>query len=101
RTDKGKKPDGNKLTGAGTILKVPIPREGEIDLMRDPAKMISPDVKTLKWHVDEETRLTNKIYRSIVGADVEIKNEAAKNEKQVDAAFESQLSVLFRGNKVV
>ena len=97
RADSEKKPDGNKLTGPGTIIKVPVPRGGdEIDLMRDPVKMISPDVETLKWHVDEETRLINKIYRSIVGTDVEIKNEAAKNEKQVDSAFESQLSVLFR-----
>ena len=100
RTDSGEKPEGNKLTGPGTIIKVPIPRgKDEADLMKDPAKMISPDVETLEWHVDEEMRLTNKIYRSVVGTDAEVKNEAAKNENQVDAAFESQISVLFRIKK--
>ena len=96
RTDRGKRPAGNKLLGPGTIVGVPIPQGDEPDLMENPIKMISPDVDTLNWHVEEETRLTNKIYRSIVGADQDIKNEMSKNEKQIDAAFESQLSVLFR-----
>jgi len=88
---------GSEFAGPGTLIKVPNPKfDGDIDLMKDPVKFISPDVKTLEWHVGEENRLTNKIYRSVVGADTEIRNEAAKNEKQIDAAFESQLSVLFR-----
>ena len=68
----------------------------DADLMNDPVKLISPDVETLQWHVSEETRLRNKIYRSVVGVDQDLMNDVAKNEKQIDSAFESQLSVLLR-----
>ena len=78
-------------------MKIPIPRDkDDADLMKDPIKLISPDVETLEWHVNEEERLSNKIYRSVVGVDQNVLNDAAKNEKQIDSAFESQLSVLFR-----
>jgi len=98
--DKGqpvKKPKGNKLMGPGSVYTVDPPIDSQdADLMKDPVRFISPDVETLEWHVSEENRLTNKIYRSVVGADPELRNEMAKNENQVDAAFEAQLSVLFR-----
>ena len=98
--DKGKavkRPKGNMIMGPGSIYVAPTPIDStDANIMSDPVKFISPDVNTLKWHVDEENRLTNKIYRSVVGADPELRNEMAKNENQVDAAFEAQLSVLFR-----
>ncbi|GAH44492.1 unnamed protein product, partial [marine sediment metagenome] len=78
-------------------IRNPIPRDrDEADLNKDSVKLISPDVDTLKWHVTEEERLSNKIYRSVVGVDQNVLNDAAKNEKQIDSTFESQLSVLFR-----
>jgi len=99
RTD-GKRPMGNDLMGAGSIQEVDPPREGEADLMQHgPAKLIIPDVDSLDWHVKEEIRLIDKIYKAVVGTDNELKNDAAKNEKQVDSAFESQKSVLFRVKK--
>lgn len=97
RHESERKPVGNKLMGPGTIIEVDPPMDNtEADLMKNPFLLISPDVTTLEWHVTEEQRLKNDIYRSVVGTDVEIKNEQAKNEKQVDSAFESQLSVLLR-----
>ena len=100
RPPEGRRPAGNKLMGPGSIIEVPIPKDStEPDLMSNPFKLISPDVATLEWHVSEEMRLKNDIYRSVVGADHEVKNEQAKNEMQVDAAFESQLAVLLRIKK--
>jgi len=93
------KPDGNKLTGAGSLIQVPPPREGEVDLMNNPVKVISPDVKTLDWHVKEERRLTDKIFMSVVGTDQEVRNDAAKNETQIQSSYESQKAVLLRVKK--
>jgi hypothetical protein len=76
---------------------VPVPRGAEdSDLMRNPIMVVSPDVETLDWHVNEETRLTDKIFKSIVGTDQEVKNDVAKNETQVFSSYESQTSVLLR-----
>ena len=92
-----KKPKGNRLMGPGTLLEVPMPRgTDEADPMRNPMQIINPDVATLEWHVQEETRLTDKIFKSVVGTDQEVKNDTAKNELQIQGSYESQTSVLLR-----
>ena len=97
RTEGGKKPKGNSYIGPGTFNTVPPPIDkADADLMNNPIKLISPDVETLEWHVSEEVRLTDKIYRNVVGVDQNIINDVAKNEKQIDSAFETRISVLFR-----
>lgn len=94
----GKRPAGARLMGPGSLLSVNAPRgNDEADLMQNgPIKVISPDINTLKWHVDEERRLTEKIFKSVVGTDQEVKNDVAKNETQVESSYESQTSVLLR-----
>lgn len=94
-----KKPAGHWLMGAGSFITLPAPRDGETDMMVNPMKIISPDVETLEWHVNEETRLVNKIFKAVVGSDNEIKNDTAKNEMQIESSFESQESVLLRVKK--
>jgi len=44
-------------------------------------------------------RLTDNMFKDVVGTDIEVRNDAANNDKQIDAAFESQISVLFRVKK--
>jgi len=97
----GKKPSGSSLTGAGGHIYGGAPRTSDEHdpLQYGPIKIISPDVAALDWHVKEEMRLTDKIFKAVVGTDTEVRNDAAKNEKQIDAAFESQISVLFRVKK--
>ena len=97
RTD-GKRPAGNKGMGAGSLYTLPMPRgTDEHDPMRsDPVKIISPPVDTLEWHVQEEIRLTDKIFKSVVGTDQDVRNDTAKNETQIIGSFESQTSVLLR-----
>ena len=85
---------GGALAGPGSYLEVDPPLQGEADLMSDPVKLISPDVETLEFH-EESLRLKEQnIFYKTVGRDGEQKNDAAKNEKQVMASFESQTSVL-------
>ena len=100
RTD-GKKPSGSNLVGAGSHIvgKAPNSTEEHDPLQYGPVKVISPDVNTLEWHVKEEIRLIDKIFKAVVGVDQESRNDAAKNEMQIDSAFESQKSVLFRVKK--
>lgn len=92
-----KKPSGNHLMGPGSHVQVPAPRGvDEADLMKNPMQIINPDVETLQWHVKEEVRLTDKIFKSVVGTDQEVKNDTAKNELQIQGSYESQTSVLLR-----
>ena len=100
RADGDKRPMGNKMIGAGGYAEVPLPRDNtEFDPMKNPIKYIAPEVEALEWHVKEETRLKDTIFKSVVGTDTEVRNDAAKNEKQIDMGFESQKSVLLRIKK--
>jgi len=94
----GKKPAGSDLVGPGSEVEAPAPRTTEEhDAMQyGPIKIISPPIESLKWHVDEEKRLIDKIFKAVVGVDQENRNDAPKNEMQIDSGFESQLSVLYR-----
>lgn len=93
----GKKPKGNHMMGPGSYFTVPAPRgSDEVDMMKNPMQVINPDVDTLQWHVNEETRLTDKIFKSVVGTDQEVRNDTAKNEMQIEGSYESQTSVLLR-----
>jgi hypothetical protein len=96
RSQKEQKTSAGKFIGPGTSLEVPIPLEGQPDLMANPVQWISPDVNTLQFHVTEDQRLTDYIYQTSVGIDGEQKNDQAKNEKQVMASFESQSIILRR-----
>ena len=97
----GDHPAGSDLVGAGSFVEVDRPRTSDEHdpLQYGPLKIISPDIGALDWHVKEEIRLTDKIFRAVVGADHDVKNETSKNEMQVSASFESQKSVLFRVKK--
>jgi len=100
RPDGAKRPLGNKMIGAGGYAEVPLPRDNtEFDPMKNPIKFIAPEVEALEWHVAEEDRLKDTIFKSVVGTDTEVRNDAAKNEKQVAMSFESQTSVLMRIKK--
>lgn len=96
RTASEQKTLGGAFVGPGTILTAPRPQDGEADMMNNPVKWISPEVDSLKFHVEEDDRLTDYIYKTSVGVEGEEKNDQAKNEKQVLASFESQTIILRR-----
>jgi|WetSurMetagenome_2_1015567.scaffolds.fasta_scaffold00103_41 hypothetical protein len=90
------KTKGKGLIAPGTIVEVPIPIEGQPDLMSNPLAWVAPPVETLQFHVTEDERLTDYIFKTSVGIDGEQKNDQAKNEKQVLASFENQSIILRR-----
>jgi len=97
----GKKPVGANLAGSGSLIVVDAPRGAdEADLMQyGPVKIIAPPVESLAWHVKEEMRLTDKIFRSVVGIEQEVRDQDAVNEMQMQGSFESQKSVLLKTKK--
>lgn len=83
------------LAGPGTYIEVPIPAEGGPDL-RNPVQLLTVDRKSLDYAVEEMERLKTHIINSCVGLDNTIINETSLADKQVDASYESQESVLNR-----
>lgn len=91
----------HKLTGAGTLLQVPIPdAEGNQPNLREPMGIITIDKASLEWNRDECQRLKDSIITSVVGLDTNLLNETAVNESQVNAQFESQGTIL-KGVKII
>lgn len=91
-----------RLAGPGTYIEIPIPGgqgDQEQPDLKNPVQMLGADVSTLGFNVSEENRLKELIIASIVGSDSELINDQAINEKQVNASFESQSTVLARIKK--
>lgn len=88
-----------RVVGAGSFVEIPIPSkvEGEeVPDLRNPVQMLHVDDKALKYNVEEEERLRNRIITSVVGQDEIITNRDAYNEQQVRANFENATTVLRR-----
>ena len=96
RPEEKKQTKGKEFVGPGTILEVPLPIEGQPDLMTNPVAWVVPPIESLGFHVKEDERLTDYIYKTSVGIDGEQSNDQAKNEKQVLASFENQSIILRR-----
>ena len=89
---------GNKrIAGVGSFVEVPIPGENQPDL-RNPVQMLTVDTASLEYNVGEVERLKETIITAVVGTDDEL-NRNAINEKQVQAQFESQSTILNRVKK--
>lgn len=86
------------LAGAGSYISIPIPEEGQPDL-RNPVQMLTVDKKCLDYNVEDLERLRQRIVSACVGVDNTIVNEVSLADKQVDASFESQETVLNRIKK--
>lgn len=84
-----------RLSGAGSYVEIPVPSEQQPDLS-DPIKMLTADVSALQYNVSEEERLKKNIITSVTGVGGEVQKETAVNEKQVQASFESQTTILNR-----
>ena len=87
-----------RIAGVGSFVEVPIPGENQPDL-RNPVQMLGVDTSSLEYNVKEVERLKENILRATVGVNDDFANAQAVNEKQVDAFFESQTTILTRIKK--
>lgn len=83
-----------KFRGAGTVLKLAVPRSGDDKPLGIPAGIITTPVESLTYHVSEIQRQELEIYSGVVGVGGEPTNDQAQNEKQVMSSFESRTDVL-------
>lgn len=81
------------LTGAGSLVEVPIPTKDDPDL-RNPVSITTVDRSSLDYNVEEVARLKAKIYTGSVGVGGDMQTKQSINEMQVTANFESKVSVL-------
>ena len=87
-----------RIAGVGSFVEVPIPGDNQPDL-RNPVQMLGVDTSSLEYNVKEVERLKENILRATVGVNDDFANTQAVNEKQVDAFFESQTTILTRIKK--
>lgn len=95
-----------RMIGPGSFVEIPIPSPGvgndgtnSVPDLRNPVQMLTVDSSSLDYNVSEETRLKDNIISSVVGVNGEIVNTQALNDKQVDASFENESTVLNRIKK--
>lgn len=88
-----------RLAGVGSLIEVPVPNSKDDADLRNPVQITTIDSASLDWNVKEEQRLEAKIFTSVVGVGGDISNKSV-NELQVEANFESKVSVLnaLKGN---
>ena len=91
-----KQPIGDDIMGPGTLVEVPAPLPGEVDMMSNPIQIIAPDVKSLEYHSKMLEAKKEEIFTAVVGREDDRTNNQAKNEMQVQSAVESREEVLFK-----
>lgn len=87
------------IVGVGSFVEIPVPNDENQADLRNPVQMLTVDRNSLDYNVAEEERLRNAIITSVVGTNEDIQAKNAINEQQVQANFESQLTVLNRVKK--
>ena len=88
-----------RIAGVGSFIEIPIPQTGasgeEQPDLRNPIQMLTVDRSSLDYNTEESVRLETDIVKACVGTDTEgLINSQAINEKQVNANFESQTTIL-------
>ena len=85
-----------EMAGPGTFIKIPVPNGDDIPDMRNPVQMLNVDRSSLDYTVEEESRLESTMIAKCIGIDGNAVNQFSISDKQVDANFESQSTILLR-----
>lgn len=91
---------GHRTAGAGSYIEVPVPNEGEVDFGDHPVGMLAVDKGALQFNSDELARKKKELISLCVGVDADTTlSEFSVSDKQVDANYESQSTILVRVKK--
>jgi hypothetical protein len=89
-----------RLAGVGSLIEVPVPNGKDDPDLRNPVQITTIDKASLDYNVEEVKRLKAEIFTSVIGFGGEVQSKQSINEMQVEANFESKVSVLnsLKGN---
>lgn len=82
----------SQMTGPGVVVAVRANNDGKYDLSNS-VKFTSPEVKGAEYYADSIEGIEDKISYRVTGK-VDVKNDVAKNEKQISSSFETQTNIL-------
>ncbi|MCK9220212.1 MAG: hypothetical protein M0P47_09210 [Bacteroidales bacterium] len=86
---------GKDFLGAGAVITSPPPTSKEDpDLNVNAVKFVNADPEILKFINTRIKEDWDRIFKSVVGDSGEVRNDAAKNEKQIESGFESKQDVI-------
>jgi len=86
---------GKQFLGPGSITTTPMPSsKDEPDLNTNAVRFVNADPDILKFIDQRLTADKDRIFKSVVGDSGEVRNDAAKNDKQLDSVFESKQDVI-------
>lgn len=88
-----------RMAGPGNYVEVPDPASADGHDMRNPINILSVDRKSLDYNTEELKRLKTEIISNCVGVDGDAVNQFSISDKQVDANFETQSTILLRVKK--
>lgn len=97
----------HQITGAGTWLTVPEPGGspddpgGVVPDMLEAVKMLGVDRESLDFNDEKVKKLENAIINRCVGVEGNVFTEFSISDKQVDANYESQSTILVRVKKAI
>lgn len=89
-----------RLAGVGSFIEVPVPTGPNDPDLRNPVQITTIDKGSLDYNVEEVNRLKTEVFSSVIGLGGDIQTKQSINELQVEANFESKVSVLnsLKGN---
>lgn len=94
RLSRHKTNEGKHLIGAGSFVEVPAPADSQDADLRDPFGYMQINVDSLKFADSYLQKRKDMVFTYCVGSGGEPVNDQAKNEKQVQSAFESKINIL-------
>jgi hypothetical protein len=90
-----KEGEGKKFLGPGSIVtSTPPTSKDDPDLNVNPVRFINADPEILRFIDSRINDDKDKVFKSVVGDSGEVRNDAAKNEKQIESGFESRQDVI-------
>ena len=87
--------EAKRLTGAGSLVEMPVPESKDDPDLKEPVGIVSVDVKSLEYNVEELNRLDEALEVSIVGVSKKhLQSKQAFNIDQVRANYDTRTTIL-------
>lgn len=90
----------HRTAGPGSYIEVPVPVDSTTPDMRNPVQILTVDNKSLEFVASKRIKTKNELIATAVGVEGDAISQFSISEKQIDAGFESQSTILVRVKNV-